>query len=116
MEIRIKRVYEKPRKDDGRRILVDRVWPRGLKKEQASVDLWLKEIAPSTQLRKWFAHDPEKWNEFRKRYSAELQENREAVGLLKQELKKGAVTLLYSARDEAHNQAVVIRENKDLFH
>ncbi|HEX5055522.1 MAG TPA: DUF488 domain-containing protein [Gammaproteobacteria bacterium] len=116
MEIRIKRVYENPSRNDGRRILVDRVWPRGLKKEQARVDLWLKDIAPSTGLRKWFSHDPRKWDEFRKRYRAELKNNREAVHLLKQELKKGRVTLLYSAKDEAHNQAVVLSESKSLFH
>jgi uncharacterized protein YeaO (DUF488 family) len=116
MEIRIKRVYESPSRNDGRRILVDRVWPRGLKKEQAQVDLWLKDIAPSTALRKWFGHDPQKWDEFRKRYRAELQNNREALRLLKQELKKGRVTLLYSAKDEEHNQAVVLSESKNLFH
>lgn len=116
MQIKIKRVYEKPEIGDGRRILVDRVWPRGVKKEQAKIDLWLKEIAPSTELRKWFGHDPEKWDEFRKRYRGELRKNREAVQKLKRELEQGPVTLVYSARDEAHNQAVVIRENSALFH
>lgn len=115
MQIKIKRIYEKPRQDDGRRILVDRVWPRGVKKEQAHIDLWLKDIAPSTELRKWFGHDPDKWLEFRKRYRAELRRNRAAVRQLKQELDKGPVTLVYSARDEAHNQAVVLRESKSLF-
>lgn len=115
MKIRIKRVYEKPESRDGRRILVDRVWPRGVKKEQAKIDLWLKDIAPSMRLRKWFGHDPEKWDEFRKRYRDELGRNREAVSILRKELEKGPVTLVYSAKDEAHNQAVVIRENSSLF-
>lgn len=115
MQISIKRIYEKPSKTDGRRILVDRVWPRGVKKEQARIDLWLKDIAPSTELRKWFGHDPEKWDEFRKRYRSELKNNA-AVRILKRELAKGPVTLVYSAKDEAHNQAVVIRENSALFH
>lgn len=115
MQIKIKRVYEKPQSSDGRRILVDRVWPRGVKKEQAKIDLWLKGIAPSTELRKWFGHDPEKWDEFRERYRSELRKNREAVQVLKRELEQGPVTLVYSAKDEAHNQAVVIRENSALF-
>ena len=115
MNIKIKRVYEQPDKDDGLRILVDRLWPRGLTKEKASVDLWLKDIAPSTELRKWFGHDPGKWSEFKKRYLTELQENGEEVCLLKQELKKGKVTLVYGAKDEEHNEAVVIQENSVLF-
>ena len=106
----IKRVYDKPEKRDGRRILVDRVWPRGLTKEKASVDLWLKEIAPSTELRKWFGHDPAKWEGFRKRYIGELKENKEQVSVLKEALKKGKVTLVYGAKDEEHNQALVIKE------
>jgi len=106
----IKRVYDKPEKRDGRRILVDRIWPRGLTKEKASVDLWLKEIAPSTELRKWFGHDPAKWEEFRKRYIGELKENKEQVSVLKEALKKGKVTLVYGAKDEEHNQALVIKE------
>lgn len=115
MKIRIKRVYEQPDKHDGRRILVDRLWPRGLTKEKASVDLWLKDIAPSTELRKWFGHDPCRWEEFKKRYLAELKGNSEQIRLLKQELGKGAVTLVYGAKDEEHNEAVVIRENSALF-
>lgn len=106
----IKRVYDKPEKEDGRRILVDRVWPRGLTKDKASVDLWLKDIAPSTELRKWFDHDPAKWQEFRKRYKQELKENNEQVSVLKEELKKGKITLVYGAKDEKHNQALVIQE------
>lgn len=116
MRIRIKKVYEKPDKHDGRRILVDRLWPRGLTKEKASVDLWLKDIAPSTELRKWFGHDPSKWKEFKKRYLTELKDNHEQIRLLKQELDKGVVTLVYAAKDEEHNEAVVLQENSKLFH
>lgn len=110
MKIKIKRVYEKPEKEDGYRILVDRLWPRGLTKEKASVDLWLKEIAPSTELRKWFEHDPDKWDEFRKRYLEELKKNKEQVSLLKEQMEKGVVTLVYGAKDEAHNEALVLKE------
>ena len=110
MKIQIKRVYEKPDAKDGFRILVDRLWPRGLTKEKAALDLWLKDIAPSTDLRKWFNHDPEKWKEFQKRYRKELKENKEAVDTLKEHLKKGTVTLLYAARDEAHNEAEVLKD------
>jgi len=109
MNIQIKRVYEKPDPKDGFRILVDRLWPRGLTKEKAAADLWLKDIAPSTELRKWFNHDPEKWKEFQKKYQKELQENKEAVSVLKEHLKQGPVTLLYAAKDEVHNEADVIK-------
>lgn len=112
---RIKRVYDQPDKHDGRRILVDRLWPRGLTKEKARIDLWLKDIAPSTELRKWFDHDPVKWQEFKVRYLAELKGNHEQIQLLKQELEKGIVTLVYAAKDEEHNQAIVIQENDWLF-
>jgi uncharacterized protein YeaO (DUF488 family) len=112
---RIKRVYELPDKHDGRRILVDRLWPRGLTKEKAKIDLWLKDIAPSTELRKWFDHDPGRWEEFKERYLDELKGNSEQIQLLKQELDKGIVTLVYGAKDEEHNQAVVIQENSWLF-
>ena len=112
---RIKRVYELPNKHDGRRILVDRLWPRGLTKEKASIDLWLKDIAPSTELRKWFGHNPDRWEEFKERYLDELKGNSEQIQLLKQELDKGIVTLVYGAKDEEHNQAVVIQENSWLF-
>jgi len=105
---KIKRVYEKPEKEDGFRILVDRLWPRGLTKEKAKVDLWLKEIAPSTELRKWFAHDPEKWEEFKKRYLSELKKNKEPVAQLKEKMKEGNVTLIYAAKDETHNEAQVL--------
>ena len=110
MRITIKRVYEPAADGDGRRILVDRLWPRGLSKNKAAVDLWLKEIAPSTQLRKWFGHDPEKWDEFQRRYRAELDSNEDAVQTLKQAIGKGPATLLYGAHDERHNQAVVLRD------
>ncbi|SEO66954.1 DUF488 domain-containing protein [Nitrosovibrio sp. Nv6] len=110
MNIRIKRVYEPPEKEDGTRILVDRLWPRGLTKAKADVHLWLKEIAPSTELRKWFSHDTDKWVEFKKRYRAELKGNDEQVALLKEKIKNGVVTLVYGAKDEAHNEAVVLQE------
>ena len=105
---RIKRVYELPNKHDGRRILVDRLWPRGLTKEKASIDLWLKDFAPSTELRKWFDHGPGRWEEFKERYLAELKGNSDQIQLLKQELDKGIVTLVYGAKDEDHNQACAI--------
>jgi len=109
MNIQIKRVYEKPDASDGFRILVDRLWPRGLTKEKAAADLWLKDIAPSTELRKWFNHDPEKWKEFQKKYQKELKENKEAVSVLKEHLKQGPVTLLYGAKDQKHNEAEVLK-------
>lgn len=108
--IRLKRVYEEPSKSDGERILVDRLWPRGLTKERAAVDLWLKEAAPSSELRKWFGHDPEKWKEFQTRYRKELREKREILDLLRQKASRRTVTLLYGARDEAHNEAVVLQK------
>jgi uncharacterized protein YeaO (DUF488 family) len=110
MTIKLKRVYEQPDTKDGERVLVDRLWPRGLTKEKARVDLWLKEIAPSTELRRWFGHDPAKWTEFKRRYRAELKGNKAQVARLKDEMEKGSVTLLYGARDEEHNEAVVLLE------
>jgi len=110
MKLKIKRVYDKPAEEDGTRILVDRLWPRGLTKQKAKVDVWLKDIAPSTELRKWFAHDPEKWKEFIKKYKQELHENNEQAAILKEYLKQGTVTLVYGARDELHNEALVIKE------
>ncbi len=110
MKLKIKRVYEKPDKEDGMRILVDRLWPRGLTKEKASVDLWLKGIAPSTELRKWFGHDPAKWDEFRQQYREELKKDKEPTSLLKEQVKKGVVTLVYAAKDEEHNEAFVLKE------
>lgn len=108
MKVALKRVYEPPSPSDGTRILVDRLWPRGLSKEKARVDLWLKEIAPSTELRRWFAHDPAKWAEFQRRYRAELDANPDAVSELKAALSDGPATLVYGAKDEAHNDAVVL--------
>ena len=110
MTIKLKRVYEAPSKADGTRILVDRLWPRGLSKEKAHVDLWLKEVAPSTELRRWFAHDPAKWAEFQTRYHAELKQNSDQIALLKQALAKGPATLLYGAKDEEHNEAIVLQK------
>jgi len=107
--IKFKRAYEKPSRDDGLRILVERLWPRGLTKERAAVDLWLKEVAPSTELRKSFGHDPAKWEQFQKRYWRELEEKKEAVQLLKQKSKQGTVTLVYAARDEEHNGALALK-------
>src|SRR6266446_6229845 len=97
--VSLKRAYDPPSKAGGARVLVDRIWPRGLSKEKARVDLWLKEIAPSTELRKWFGHDPAKWDEFRRRYRAELKGNEEQVSRLQDAMEKGPVTLLYGARD-----------------
>jgi uncharacterized protein YeaO (DUF488 family) len=110
MNVKIKRVYEQPSLDDGSRILVDRLWPRGLTKEKAHVDLWLKEIAPSTELRQWFGHDPEKWKSFRGRYETEIRNNDDVLGMLRDIAKKGTVTLLYGARDEKHNEALVLKQ------
>jgi uncharacterized protein YeaO (DUF488 family) len=110
MNIRIKRVYEEPARHDGTRILVDRLWPRGLTKEKAKVDLWLKDVAPSTELRKWFAHDPARWTEFQTRYRDELKTNKEPLSLLEQEAAKGTATLVYGARDQQHNEAVVLQK------
>ena len=110
MTIQLKRVYQAPSKSDGTRILVDRLWPRGLSKEKARVDLWLKEVAPSNDLRKWFAHDPEKWPEFKARYKAELKHNRTQFALLKRAIAKGPATLLYGAKDTKHNEAIVLQD------
>lgn len=109
-EIHLKRVYDRPEKGDGFRVLADRLWPRGLKKTEARIDAWVKETAPSPELRKWFAHDPEKWQGFRKAYMKELQQN-ESAGLLLSYLEEHPViTLVYAARDTAHNHALVLRE------
>lgn len=110
MNIQLKRIYEAGSKEDGYRILVDRLWPRGFTKEKAALDLWLKEIAPSNELRKWFGHDPDKWKDFQKKYKQELKQNKEAVDILKDYIQKGKVTLLYAAKDEEHNEAQVIKD------
>ncbi|HEX5423297.1 MAG TPA: DUF488 domain-containing protein [Candidatus Acidoferrales bacterium] len=108
---KVKRVYDAAKPDDGYRVLVDRIWPRGMSKEKARVDLWMKEIGPSDRLRKWFGHDPKRWAEFQKRYRVELKEKSELAGELRElEKKHGTVTLVYSAHDEQHNQAVALRE------
>jgi uncharacterized protein YeaO (DUF488 family) len=106
--IKIKRVYEAYDKQDGKRILIDRLWPRGLTKEKAKVGVWLKDIAPSTELRKWFNHDPQKWSEFQKRYIKEL-DNNTSVDELRNELTNGPATLVYGAKDTEHNDAVVLK-------
>lgn len=113
MEIRLKRAYDPPAASDGTRILVDRLWPRGLRKADAAIDHWEKEVAPSDELRRWFGHDPARWDEFRRRYRAELAGNAAAVADLRARIGKGPATLVYSARDEAHNQAVVLKELLD---
>jgi uncharacterized protein YeaO (DUF488 family) len=107
--IQLKRVYEKPSRKDGVRILVDRLWPRGLTKERAAVKLWLKDVAPSTELRKWFGHDPTKWKQFQVRYRKELRDKKDALKLLKEKSEAHTVTLVYGARDEQHNEALVLR-------
>lgn len=112
-KIAMKRVYEDPDEDDGRRVLIDRLWPRGLKKEEAAVDLWLKEISPSTELRKWFGHDPEKWTEFERRYFAELDERLDALAQLRKEMKGGKVTIVYGAKDEDHSNARALLDYLD---
>jgi len=107
--IRIKRVYDQAASDDGFRILVDRLWPRGLSKERANVDLWLRDVAPSDGLRKWFSHETEKWADFKTKYEIELKGKQELLHRIKQaEKEKGTVTILYSAKDEEHNNAVVL--------
>lgn len=109
MEIRVKRVYDPPSEDDGFRILVDRLWPRGFRKGSLKMDLWLRDVAPSDQLRKWFGHDPAKWSQFLERYRKELESNPAFARLLETVREKGNVTLLYSAKDSEHNQAVALR-------
>jgi uncharacterized protein YeaO (DUF488 family) len=108
MKVKLKRAYEPAAKEDGFRILVDRLWPRGISKEKAAIGLWLKDIAPSTELRKWFGHDPEKWSEFQKKYRAELKQNKEPLEILEEHANKGPVTLIYAAKDEEHNEAQVL--------
>ena len=108
-DIRLKRAYQPAAADDGTRILVDRLWPRGLKKSDAAIDRWLKDIAPSTTLRKWFAHDPARWPEFRRRYAAEIRRHPDQLAELRAIARKGPVTLIFSARDELRNDAVVLR-------
>ena len=108
--VRLRRIYEHPSKEDGFRILVDGLWPRGIAKERAAIDLWLKEVAPSPELRQWFGHEVPKWEEFKKRYWSELIQNQTAISQVKEYLKKGLVTLVYASSDTEHNQAVVLKE------
>lgn len=110
MNISLKRVYEKSAASDGYRVLVDRIWPRGIKKEEASIDCWLKDIAPSSQLRKWFGHEAEKWPEFKKRYFQELSAHPEALGQLAEIVKDRKVVLVFGAKDTKHNNAVALKE------
>lgn len=110
MNIQIRRIYEPPAETDGYRILVDRLWPRGLSKEKAKIDWWPRELSPSDALRKWYQHDPEKWPEFRKRYFQELQQQAEFVEQLAQKVQAGKVTFLYSAKNEELNNAVALKE------
>ena len=107
--IRLKRAYEPANPADGTRILVDRLWPRGISKERAAIDQWMKDIAPSTELREWFGHDPSRWSEFRFRYATELRQRAGLLGELRSLARRGPITLVYSARDELHNDAVVLR-------
>ncbi|KTD08974.1 uroporphyrin-III C- methyltransferase [Legionella gratiana] len=106
--IKMKRIYEKPEPEDGYRILVDRLWPRGIKKENAAIDLWLKEIAPSNSLRKWFHHDLEKWPEFQERYAQELAHEKKLITTITENAKHHTVTLLYAAKDKTHNNAAAL--------
>ncbi len=107
--LKTKRVYESATKSDGSRFLVERLWPRGIKKEKLKMEAWLKDVAPSPELRKWFAHDPDKWAEFKKRYRAELRSNPDAWKPILETAEQGDVTLLYSARDTEHNSALLLK-------
>jgi uncharacterized protein YeaO (DUF488 family) len=108
-QVRLKRAYEPAAPEDGVRVLIDRLWPRGLRKADAAVDRWMKDIAPSTELRQWFGHDPERWAEFRRRYVRELQQHAAAIDELCELAQHHTVTLVFSARDEEHNDAVALR-------
>jgi uncharacterized protein YeaO (DUF488 family) len=110
MSVRLKRAYEQPASSDGYRVLVDRLWPRGVSREEARLDEWAKELAPSAMLRRWFAHDPARFGEFRRRYTAELAAHEEKLGELRRRARNGTLTLVYGARDEEHNDAVVLAE------
>lgn len=109
-EIRIKRAYDPPSPDDGVRVLVDRLWPRGLRKADAAIDRWLKDVAPSTELRRWFGHDPSRWDEFQHRYRHQLSAHAELLDELRELARAGVVTLVYGAKDERHNDAVALRD------
>jgi uncharacterized protein YeaO (DUF488 family) len=107
--IQVRRAYDPPGRADGFRVLVDRIWPRGLKKEEAAIDLWLKDVAPSAGLRKWFGHDPAKWDEFRRRYASELDRKPDAVRLLEEKSRSGTLTLVFAAKDEEHSNAAALK-------
>jgi len=107
--VKLKRAYEPAAEEDGARILVDRLWPRGVAKVDAGLEQWARDVAPSPKLRKWFAHDPHRWREFRRRYRAELAENAGALRALRRHARDGPITLIYAAADKAHNHAVVLR-------
>ena len=109
MNIHLKRIYDPPSPADGHRVLVDRLWPRGITRARAAIDLWLQEIAPSAELRQWFAHDPARWGDFQAKYRRELEERPEAVATLRDLVRRGPLTLLFAARDEERNNAVVIK-------
>ena len=108
--ILLKRAYEQPSRDDGLRIMVERLWPRGVTKAKAALDLWLKDVAPTPELRKWFSHDPARWKQFEQRYWKELSARPAAVALLRQKIKQGTVTLVYAAHDEEHNGALALKK------
>jgi uncharacterized protein YeaO (DUF488 family) len=108
--IKVKRIYDNPKGRNGFRILVDRLWPRGLRKDEVKIDLWQKDIAPSNSLRKWFSHDEKKWNEFKLRYFRELDNNSEALNIILDKARDGSIILLYAAKDERFNNAVVLKE------
>ena len=110
MEIKIKRAYEVPGDQDGSRVLIDRLWPRGISKEKAKIDFWPKELAPSTELRRWYSHDPAKWSEFKSRYFAELDGNPKLVSELMNYVRKGTVTFVYSSKEQRINNAVALKE------
>ena len=107
--VQLKRAYERPARGDGTRILIDRLWPRGVTKKSAAIDEWFKDIAPSTALRQWFGHDPARWQEFQRRYAGEVRQNPDQFRRLRALARKGPITLVFSAHDEAHNDAVVLR-------
>jgi len=109
-DIRLKRAYDLPSAEDGTRILIDRLWPRGVRKSSAGIDRWVKDIAPSTALRKWFGHDPARWQEFRRRYAAEINDHADQLAELRAAAREGPITLVFAARDELHNDAVVLRD------
>ena len=108
--VKLKRAYDAPTADDGARILIDRLWPRGVTKERAAIDRWMKDISPSTELRKWFGHDPARWDEFRRRYAQEVRKNSDLLDQLRSLARHGPITLVYSAHDEKHNDAVELRQ------